>query len=243
MKKVVLGFIALLLMSSLFGYNVNAANSVKKDDAVQVKTIQDYKDYLSGMISKEGKDSDAVEVLKKFDSLPKDKQQKFVDIMNDEKALKEIIETDEPTLSTSAKTETTALNGDYKIISEEVKDEKSQVSVTAATERRAAWAHTHTLFAVPLVKTTIELYYNADGKTLIGSPTKVSSFINYIYFPPVKLSKNGTRKGGMEVFYGMQRWAWHLVSTKWGTQYGTREQYIYVEGGTLKVWGKNKYIN
>ncbi|AOC55315.1 hypothetical protein [Bacillus pumilus] len=147
MKKVVLGFITLLLMSSLFGYNVNAANSVKKDDAVQVKTIQDYKDYLSGMISKEGKDSDAVEVLKKFNSLPKDKQQKFVDIMNDEKALKEIIETDEPTLSTSAKTETTALNGDYKIISEEVKDEKSQVSVTAATERRAAWAHTHTILA------------------------------------------------------------------------------------------------
>ncbi|MCP1528604.1 hypothetical protein [Bacillus pumilus] len=243
MKKVVLGFIALLLMSSLFGYNVNAADTVKKDEAVQVKTIQDYKDYLAGIIKKEGKDSDAVEVQKKFNSLSKDKQQKFVDIMNDEKALKEIIETDEPSLSTYTKSETTALNGDYKIISEEVKNEKPQISTMAATERRAAWAHTHTLFAVPLVKTTIELYYNADGKTLIGSPTKVSSFINYIYFPPVKLSKNGTRKGGMEVFYGMQRWAWHLVSAKWGTQYGTREQYIFVEGGTLKSWGENKYIN
>lgn len=64
MKKVVLGFIALLLMSSLFGYNVNASDTVKKDEAVQVKTIQDYKDYLAGIIKKEGKDSDAVEVQK-----------------------------------------------------------------------------------------------------------------------------------------------------------------------------------
>ncbi|WP_353854790.1 hypothetical protein [Bacillus sp. Bos-x628] len=243
MKKVVLGFIALLLMSSVFGNNVNAVDNIKKDDAVQVKTIQDYRDYLSDIISKEGKDSDAVEVLNKFDALSKDKQQKFVDTMNDERALKEIIEMDEPSLSANTKSETTALNGDYKIISEEVKNENPPFSINTATERRAAWAHTHTLFAVPLVKTTIELYYKADGKTLIGSPRKVSSFINYIYFPPVKLTKNGTRKGGMEVFYGMQRWAWHLISSKWGTQYGTREQYVYVEGGTLKVWGKNKYIN
>lgn len=243
MKRVVLGFIALLLMSSVFGHNVNAAGKTGREEVPEIKSIQDYKNYLTDAIAEEGKDSEATEVLKKFDALSKEKQQRFVDVMNDEKALKEIIEMDEPISKTSAKTETTALNGDYKIISGETKDKEPALSTRAATERRASWWHTHYLFGVPLVKTTVELTYKADGKTLIGSPTKVSSFVNYIYFPPVKLSKNGTRKGGMEVFYGMQRWAWHLVSAKWGTQYGTREQYIYVEGGTLKVWGDNKYIN
>lgn len=242
MKKVVLGFIALLLVSSVFGYNVNAVDNSKIGDAVKVETIQDYKDYMADQIAKEGLDGDAVKVLKKFNALSKDKQQKFVDVMNDEKALKEMAEIDESSLSDKGETKATALNGDYEVVKENTENKEPQFSTNAAIEWRAAVAHTQKLLGVPLVKTTVELYYMADGNTLIGSPNKVKSFINYIYFPPVKITKNGTRKGGMEVFYGMQRWAWHLVSSKWGTQYGTREQYVYVEGGTHKVWGDNKYI-
>lgn len=163
---------------------VNASSTVSND----VTSISTPSDYINWLKDKSITDPNALNIIKQFGNLSVFEQQKFVNYLNDESLIPQIINA----LSTTPPGKTISLkNGDIKITSGKTTSKENistdNINPMASTSYRVTEYATSTLLTIDVIKTIHEMTYTVvNGKA--GAVTYGNHDVIRNWYPPVSLS-------------------------------------------------------
>ncbi|ANY73149.1 hypothetical protein BBD41_11410 [Paenibacillus ihbetae] len=242
LKKLIAAVVSMsLLLSVPISVSANSTESVESQLTYDVKTPEDYITFLKQTqvkysFSNSVDSTDINEYIDKFLSLPEDKQQKFVDYLNDPEFLK----TTFSAINEQTEGSQSFYNGDLVVRSSmvEVSPASSNISPMAIGDTKD-YSYYHEsitqLMGLDFVKTRVELKVRTtEVKTNASQITEIVHARGVLVQNYVPLAHIAKKEYPVDIASDKSSakfttdWSWNFIWDKLGLQVGTKRQWVQI---------------